>query len=329
MFIQRTHLIDPKRSNAIFPWFDWRKHISREFAAPEPGADPQPVHVVPPHLRRVQLPTTTKPRRGAISQASWGSRTHFKPILKAMFHFPLNRCKRLQGCCWRARCSTCPSSSTPPSPPRAPRPRPQLCERRRKNCRLLSSSGNDCHRVKTPLPTDHNSLKTCLTTSWKPVENKLPTQPVENLLKLPTNQLKTIWASWKLETANVVCWKCVDGPERGKLVEREAGRLKPLKIQLKPTKTTSAENSAAITQEWVLTSPKAKSLFFTSGVILSWCYLSIDRSRESEKEICRKKKKLVYRKSSKRKKKRRIAFLRISRLENESGLCSLKALLWK
>ena len=157
-----------------------------------------------------------------------------------MFHFPLNRCKRLQGCCWRARCSTCPSSSTPPSPPRALRPRPQLCERRRKNCRLLSSSGNDCHRVKTPLPTDHNSLKTCLTTSWKPVENKLPTQPVENLLKLPTNQLKTIWASWKLETANVVCWKCVDGPERGKLVEREAGRLKPLKIkiQLKPTKTS-------------------------------------------------------------------------------------------
>merc|ERR1712203_550699 len=56
------------------------------------------------------------------------------------------------------------------------------------------------------------------------------------------------------------------------------------------------------------TSPKAKSLFFASGVILSWCYLSIDRSRESEKEICRKKKKLVYKKVLKGRKRGELHF---------------------
>ena len=115
-----------------------------------------------------------------------------------MFHFPLNRCKRLQGCCWRARCSTCPSSSTPPSPPRALRPRPQLCERRRKYLplavfvwqRLPSRENSTANRSQLVENLFDDQLKTCWkqtanTTCWKPVETA--NEPVENHL----SQLKT------------------------------------------------------------------------------------------------------------------------------------------
>ena len=143
-----------------------------------------------------------------------------------MFHFPI-RCKRLLGCCWRARCSTCRSSSTRPSPPRALRPRPQPCVHRRLPRRtLLGDCPFDCClRFWQRLPSSReNSTANQSQLVWRPVENllKLPTQPVENLLsllKLPTNQLKTIEPvenlNWNCKCSLLnICWA------RGKLVEK-------------------------------------------------------------------------------------------------------------
>ena len=173
-----------------------------------------------------------------------------------MFPFPI-RCKRLPGCCWRARCSTSRSSSTPPSPPRAPRPRLQPCVRRRlprpAPWRLRPA---DLARGKIAISAwklHCQPIATSWKPVWRPVENllKLPTQPVENLLsllKLPTNQLKTIEPVenlLKLQKCSLlkIC------SARGKLVEK--GETTQILENWKPA-STSAENlskPAAITHK--------------------------------------------------------------------------------
>ena len=194
-----------------------------------------------------------------------------------MFPFPI-RCKRLPGCCWRARCSTCPSSSTPPSPPRAPRPRLQPCVRRRSPrpapWRLRPA---DLARGKIAISAwklHCQPIATSWKPVWQPVENllKLPTQPVENLLsllKLPTNQLKTIEPVenlLKLQKCSLlkICWA------RGKLVEKGGDNSNDWKLKTsinigwKPVKTCCNH-----TQEWILTSPKKKG---KSPLLHFWCY---------------------------------------------------------
>jgi len=113
----------------------------------------------------------------------------------------------------------------------------------------------------------HNLLKT---TCWKSVETA--NEPV----------LKTIWKP--VETANVVCWISV-GPEktgwkRGNNWDRVENRHQH---QLKACPLENLLQSHTRVTSHI--SKKRQTLFFTSGVILSWCYLSIYRSREYDEQI--------------------------------------------